>query len=156
MPRARHIFLGASVAIAALYASSPFWTGWVSVGRWAIGSVTGRSSFFIVHRDDTRILDEMGRARFLVRGLDASAPFLWLPSISRSSGYTGPALVINVPYWIPLGATLISTGLLYCRHSRRVRPGHCPKCRYDLSTLPPDSPCPECGRPSSPRSGGGK
>jgi hypothetical protein len=28
---------------------------------------------------------------------------------------------------------------------KRPIPGHCTKCRYDLRSLPTDSPCPECG-----------
>jgi hypothetical protein len=28
---------------------------------------------------------------------------------------------------------------------RKPKPGHCPRCRYDLSATPPSAPCPECG-----------
>jgi hypothetical protein len=52
--------------------------------------------------------------------------------------------------WFPLQlwplllapATVCMLG--WWRGWHRHRPGHCPSCRYDLSGLPPGSPCPEC------------
>jgi hypothetical protein len=36
------------------------------------------------------------------------------------------------------------------RRWRRLACGVCPECRYLLGTLPPERPCPECGRPHPP------
>jgi hypothetical protein len=53
--------------------------------------------------------------------------------------------VLDAPLW-PVG--LASLGLSACAWRRRQRqgPSSCPSCRYDLSGLPPGSPCPECAR----------
>ena len=51
---------------------------------------------------------------------------------------------IAFPIWLPLLLLSLPTAYLWLR--RDIVPGHCRKCRYDLSALPPNSPCPECGR----------
>ncbi len=48
-----------------------------------------------------------------------------------------------IPIWLPLLVLSISTSLLWL-HDRRVLPGHCRRCRYDL-TGNTSGVCPECG-----------
>jgi glycine/D-amino acid oxidase-like deaminating enzyme len=61
----------------------------------------------------------------------------------RCSTYaSGP--VIGLPLWPPVAAAFVLTALLVYRERRRRLPGHCHRCRYDLSGLPEGSPCPEC------------
>ena len=43
--------------------------------------------------------------------------------------------------FLGLGLPLVIAFVLF-----RRRPGHCPHCRYRLTGLPPNPPCPECGR----------
>jgi hypothetical protein len=51
----------------------------------------------------------------------------------------------GVPPWVPLLAVAVPTGVLWWRdRSRRVPPGHCENCGYDL-TGNVSGRCPECG-----------
>jgi hypothetical protein len=54
---------------------------------------------------------------------------------------------INVPLWTL--ATLLIPGILLLYFPRPLKPNHCPHCRYNREGLPPNSPCPECGKPST-------
>jgi hypothetical protein len=55
---------------------------------------------------------------------------------------------VVVPLWVPLLITTLSTVALLHR-DRRIPPGHCTVCRYDLSGLAASDAgtvaCPECG-----------
>lgn len=56
--------------------------------------------------------------------------------------------VAAVPLWAPAGAGLLVAAVgwgLGRRARRRIAAGACLACGYDRSTLPPASPCPECG-----------
>src|SRR5579862_6423400 len=60
---------------------------------------------------------------------------------------------INVSQcFIPLWTVLLpfaGTSLWVVVRSHRATVGVCPHCRYNLSGLPPNSPCPECGTPNN-------
>jgi len=61
----------------------------------------------------------------------------------------GAGWVFACQWWIIRGilaALLIPTLYLTYRAFKRVLPNSCPHCHYDLTGLPIDSPCPECGR----------
>ena len=61
----------------------------------------------------------------------------------------GGLVVICIPLWTaPLAA--LGVALSELRARRRALPGQCPRCHYDLSGLPPGSPCPECAAVSPP------
>jgi hypothetical protein len=66
------------------------------------------------------------------------------PPETFSRGYIFNVLII--PYWAP---TLLFAGLpafwLFQHRPRRLKPGLCPKCRYDLRAHAPGQKCPECG-----------
>jgi len=65
-----------------------------------------------------------------------------MPTANQNAGSGDVA----TPIWFP-AAVLFSTGILLIpRWRRRSRTGLCPTCNYNLSGLPPNSPCPECGR----------
>jgi hypothetical protein len=56
---------------------------------------------------------------------------------------------IEMPLWIPaalLAALALPMWWSVLHRRRAARAGTCPRCRYDLSGLPPGAPCPECGR----------
>jgi hypothetical protein len=58
---------------------------------------------------------------------------------NRSSNH----LDIGVPIWLPFLLFAAPTTWLWHRN-RRVPPGHCRKCRYDLTGITTGI-CPECG-----------
>ena len=68
------------------------------------------------------------------------------PTPSRWPGWTMEKR-IEMPIWLPI-AICAATGVWLCRRAL-PRSGHCPRCRYNLAGLPPDSPCPECGQPTA-------
>lgn len=51
---------------------------------------------------------------------------------------------VVVPMWA-IGLAAAGTGVLAWRRARWVRPGHCPRCGYDLTGLAACAVCPECG-----------
>lgn len=68
----------------------------------------------------------------------------WRPMLIRKEGLR--RALHFLPIWIPIAAaTTAWLGLQWrdCAHSRR---GWCYRCDYDRRSLPPGSPCPECGR----------
>lgn len=68
-------------------------------------------------------------------------PLRWMPLYIAGYGYAS----IIVPLWIPFLLVAVPTALLFWR-DRRMPPGHCKKCRYDL-TGNQSGVCPECGTP---------
>jgi len=57
---------------------------------------------------------------------------------------------IIIPLWIPFLMCTAPTALLFYRDRRRIPPGHCPTCGYNL-TGNTSGKCPECGeRPPKP------
>ena len=75
--------------------------------------------------------------------------------ISTRSG----ALIPCAPIWwgllgntLAFGATWHAAllGIAGAQARRRITRGQCAACTYDLRGLPPNSPCPECGRASVP------
>ena len=63
-----------------------------------------------------------------------------LPSVTARFG--------TIPLWLPFLAIATPTTILwYFDRPRRVRPGHCQHCGYDL-TGNTSGICPECGTPS--------
>ncbi len=50
-----------------------------------------------------------------------------------------------IPLWVLWGAVAAGWAVLVWRDLRRVPPGHCRGCCYDLSGLAAEAACPECG-----------
>ena len=50
---------------------------------------------------------------------------------------------VVLPFWLLFPLTYISTGILWYRDRRRILPGHCPTCGYNL-TGNESGACPEC------------
>jgi hypothetical protein len=88
---------------------------------------------------------------------------IWLPSIDRSILPTSDDAMemashrlwepyvpthtevhIGVPLWIPFLLVAIPTAVLWYRDRRRIPPGHCRNCGYNL-TGNVSGICPECG-----------
>jgi 4-amino-4-deoxy-L-arabinose transferase-like glycosyltransferase len=67
----------------------------------------------------------------------------------HTSGPDLPYSVLAVPYWAVFLPLAIPSALLLLRRiRRRVAPGHCPSCGYDLRATP--GRCPECGHQPGP------
>ncbi len=65
----------------------------------------------------------------------------WLHYVGGAYGWT-----FEMSLWLPAGATFAITGpCAFMVYRARRRPGHCPKCGYDLSGLSTNATCPECG-----------
>ncbi len=63
----------------------------------------------------------------------------WQPS----AWWSWPNWPVELPLWIPFVTLAIPTAILWWRE-RRVQPGHCRQCGYDL-TGNVSGRCPECG-----------
>lgn len=79
---------------------------------------------------------------------DLRFPFWCMPAINRTETkflhvITSGCSVL-IPFWIPLSVTLILSSLVWRLRYRRISPGHCQQCRYDL-TGNTSGICPECG-----------
>lgn len=68
-------------------------------------------------------------------------PIRWLPTVSTNV-YQRWIVAIFVPYWCLLLLVGTSTAVLWER-DRRLPPGHCQRCGYDLRAS--EDRCPECG-----------
>ena len=69
---------------------------------------------------------------------------VWLPAYEHHATANWQ---LFIPMWILLLLTTpLCLALWWPDLRRRIPPGHCPNCRYDLRGLPPNSPCPECGK----------
>ena len=72
----------------------------------------------------------------------------WRPTVLRDPD----GWVLEVPLWIPFLLVSSPIALLWWRNRRRIPPGHCQKCGYNL-TGNTSGICPECGTPIADRSG---
>jgi hypothetical protein len=79
-------------------------------------------------------------------GLDGKGPFAWetweiTPGAARTTYHAASA-----PYWaLSLVASVLPAAwIVRFQASRRIPPGHCRACGYDLRASP--DRCPECGR----------
>ena len=78
---------------------------------------------------------------------------LHLPQVRRGDGFMGMCnptpskeTTLRFPLWIPFAAIAMPTGFLFLRDRRRIPPGHCQTCGYNL-TANTSGICPECGKP---------
>ena len=60
-----------------------------------------------------------------------------------SARWTDHLQELVVPHWFIMALTLAPAALVFYRHMKRPRVGHCAKCGYDLRASP--ARCPECG-----------
>jgi hypothetical protein len=65
--------------------------------------------------------------------------YRWRPAASLQ-----PAWWFVLPLWIPLMLAAVPTAVLWWTDRRRIPPGHCRKCGYNL-TGNVSGVCPECG-----------
>ncbi len=65
---------------------------------------------------------------------------MFLPEVQRQNGI----LTVGVPLWIPFVCVAALTAIFFVKDRRRIPPGHCPACGYNL-TGNVSGRCPECG-----------
>jgi hypothetical protein len=77
----------------------------------------------------------------------AIRPSEWVPRFARvKSGAKRGAYEtsVDLPLFLPFTTVAVVTGFLWYRDRRRIPPGHCQKCGYNL-TGNVSGVCPECG-----------
>ena len=74
--------------------------------------------------------------------LDKYHELNWWPKVYMWTS----AWTIQFRLWIPFAVIATPTGFLFWRDRRRVPPGYCQKCGYNL-TANTSGICPECGKP---------
>lgn len=62
--------------------------------------------------------------------------------LARSQHYVWR--ILEIPLWLPFIMVALPTGVIWSRDRRRVRPGYCRRCGYDLQGNV-SGVCPECG-----------
>jgi hypothetical protein len=84
---------------------------------------------------------------FVRSPLDARPHWRWVlvPDIR-----TGRTTTVSLPLWIIFATSLSVTIAAHARRKRFRPESECPSCHYDLSGLPPGSPCPECAATPTP------
>ncbi|MFH1746135.1 MAG: hypothetical protein ABIG44_03720 [Planctomycetota bacterium] len=70
---------------------------------------------------------------------DDNRPHVWLTVINHKV-----SVGVVVPLWMPFVTLAAPTAFLWWRDRRRIPPGHCRKCGYNL-TGNVSGVCPECG-----------
>ncbi len=87
--------------------------------------------------------------------VDLDVGWTWAPHLDVGNGPLPPrfafahSLNLLLPLWIPFSLLSGPTAWLFLRDHRAARlakQNACPHCSYPLSGLPPQSPCPECGK----------
>lgn len=95
----------------------------------------------------------LSRALGLGRLLDelswSSSPAVYIglsrPEFSRTVWRNGVSYRMSLPLWLMLIAVALPTWFLWRRDRRRIPPGHCQRCGYNL-TGNTTGVCPECGQ----------
>ena len=137
--------LALAVVVAMVWHASGWWDasleGPCGTARLTLGLGPGAVHF--------QRIDGMSSSQWTWDGLRRPAPSLgWGFEYGRAH-FRGvspfESLWISVPLWAPFLLFSASAVWLW-RLDRKPKPGHCPRCRYDLSATPPAAPCPECGR----------
>lgn len=86
-----------------------------------------------------------GRGEYcLTRGWNSSWTGCSRPPIATPSGQTANEWQPSMPLLVPLASVVIETTCLWWLDHRRIPPGHCRKCGYNL-TGNVRGMCPECG-----------
>ena len=115
---------------------------------WSIGLRWGHYYGAIdAHAVEFRYTEMLGidRLRWTIRRNMFAKRIQWWPSSNQFSPRTiARTTIYQIPFWMPLALIGIPT-ILAWRRDRRIPPGHCRKCRYDL-TGNESGVCPECGK----------
>jgi hypothetical protein len=150
-PRIRKLIKwgGAAVTLLLVVAwvgSGWYWVTYVGRGGWYVGgggANPGTVGILIGDDPKTFRLGWYGGGDVQVDGWD-----WWFTCGTDSRGFN-----FDAPLWLPVVLVLAPTLLAWrldAKARRVARAGLCRKCGYDVTTLPPALPCPECGYVSGP------
>jgi len=75
-------------------------------------------------------------------------PVAWLPKLGPATAAVRRSIIFSmfVPFWCVAPVVVGPTAYLWWRDRRRIPPGYCQKCGYNL-TGNVSGRCPECGSP---------
>ena len=116
------------------------WALWRCEADWALGLYGGDAS---VWWGDSQ-MSAYSAGQWVVEVASPSKVrygFRYPRAYSSQSPYPN---VVTLPFWLPLLILAVPTAILWRRDRRRIPPGHCGKCGYDL-TGNESGVCPECG-----------
>ena len=83
--------------------------------------------------------ERIEKTEMIFSGIPAS------PGIAIGQAFVDLLKMVVIPLWLPLVVVTIPTAILLYRDRRRIPPGHCQKCGYNL-TGNTSGRCPECGK----------
>lgn len=132
------------------------WTGLVAcaliIAAWGVSLV--HSTFLPLV--DSIVVQSCNGDIWITRWVIPS-PYIGIPAmpglfhIRSSFGFEWPVfdfrnsmMIVIVPYWLLLSISAIPTAILVYRDRRKIPPGHCRTCGYDLRSIT-SGRCPECG-----------
>jgi hypothetical protein len=121
------------------------WEGGIAISWWSPAPPSPQSGEWLPPQATAAEIAQLER---LIAELDrlAARPWYlkiaWLPRIKgdRADGH------LFLPLWIPLVIVAVPMAILWWRDRRRLPPGHCRQCGYNL-TGNVSGVCPECGTP---------
>ncbi len=134
---AKWMALAACVVIVATWVADLRWTARLRTEHMCVEVLDG--CCWIVH-NRPRAWDE---ARWSSRRAYSSfreSLGLCLPEVSVGGAYT----YVGVPLWLLFALVVVPTVVLWHRDRRRIGPGHCRRCGYNLTGADHEK-CPECG-----------
>jgi hypothetical protein len=136
------------------------------VGVFGVSFDTGRRQSGVFHPTDRDTMDnlEFGLGPLIYGENPPAAPgwrvtcdapswpadVWWRPRLELYRSALLAGCTVAVPVWIPLLVVAFPTALAWWRDRRRIPPGHCQCCGYDL-TGNVSGRCPECGSPTEPK-----
>ncbi len=91
---------------------------------------------------DAAVVDRV--TEFLKEGVANDYGLQWPYTLDIGGRGSVIVRLTTVPLWLPLISALFAMAVLWWLDRRRVRPGHCGRCGYDL-TGNISGVCPECG-----------
>jgi hypothetical protein len=122
------------------------WTSFVTESHsWVLGVQVGAVT--VVHAKPAGFLPHLERGlafRWTQFSFDDWSQFALWPKYDWRSRIRHA----SVPLWLPLVIMAVPTGTLWWLDRRRIPPGHCQKCGYNL-TGNVSGRCPECGEPAA-------
>ncbi len=137
---------------AATFAVSLVWAVYLSGPYCRAGIAVQPGIVYVEWSDPARVESFRKRNLFPSGSLDVERygrqsnwTWYWWP---RSDDNSRNWHYVSLPLWIPFVAFGVPVAVLMWQDRRRVRPGQCPRCGYDLRGNV-SGRCPECGTPTS-------
>jgi hypothetical protein len=135
-----------SLLIVAIWAASipwGLWGEWYNGGRYPIVALVGIQAGRLILEGGSAFAEvEEPTSHFDVRQVSQPTVNWRFHGVVHADGLR---FDIELPLWIPFLFVAIPTAYLFWRDRRRIPPGHCQTCGYNL-TGNVSGVCPECGQ----------